>query len=1104
MSTARRLACKAFLVLTACLVVAPSCRRQPPQAPPTGAEVHGYVYADLRERRVRKTDKVYLPDITAFLREATTGAESARVKTDLKGFFMIPKQPPGQYQLCLEAPGYVSACPQTLSVVSDMVFLEPASIVPQGGVLLGGVILADGRPCTFDDPLFGLRFDTAVRAVNTAGVEVAPAVRANYVGEYVIPAIPTGPLSVRAACQAATAQQSFTAAMVNQIDLILSNSTPTNIRLVATVGGQAVRRVAPGTTVTVAISASDVDPLHYRWSVSAAQGAFTSLDAGKVTWTLPDFRGLHTIYVLVHDTRGGTAFGRLAISTTDAEAFFSGTVAATDAPAVEGATVDVNGRTTQTSPQGGFALVVPESNRYVLTITKPGYQLLSKVFDVGVMGGRYLLVRAQQFVFDAAKGSELVERGRQERPGAQVVIPPGSLTVASGSITAYVSTIDLRDPEGRFPGEYAGINSGGREVGINSLGAVDVTLADSAGKPVDLAPGRTALVKIPVDSVQLGVPGMPGTAPATVPIWFYNRKTGLWEAEGTAKLVGNVYEATVRHFSTINADVEFSNPACVRIVSDTTRLSLPYQLRVSVPAASPAKVVTKSVADALSVVVRLPQNTAIKLEVLDSAGQVIPLATKVHTTGATSSPAFPNYDYGSCTSEVTMTFAEPSNGGFLNYYGLNTPEQADAYYAKIDPVATAGSGTVSSAGTTVTGTGTAFTTFFVPGHLIRAAGQVRLIQAVTSNTTLVTESPFNPPLGASAYDKVGAKPTLTDWKTANGFNAGDDADAVYLNAGDLGLGRWMHMKRTGASNIAYYVSNYGIPPNNGSADLAAFAKQSNDPSIGLIATVAMEYTPPPPGLGLAATPYTKFYVYNAAGNRVNKADLDGNLDKYLPNLCLICHGGAPATGNADPRGDYLARFIFFDPQSFKYSNLGAAFIQKAQEGDFKDMNRRLRDDTNASASITELVNGWYGGAALPLAEQNPNYVAAGWRLIGSGTPPGTSVAEKSSAYSDVVKPSCRACHTTRDGRVSWDTWDTAALYDGFKDTGGTIRPYVCGPTRIMAHAKVTFLNFWLSTAPHRPASLGAAGVDTWTASYPCPCRDPLDNSPANASLPPCP
>ena len=1036
----------------------------------SGGEVHGHVLADLGQGE--RTTGIFLPDITVYARNRKTGVESPRVTTDRKGFFIVPTQPAGTYDLCLEAAGWVSACPQTFSIGSRMAFLPEAKIVPQSGALSGRVLLQDGSPCGHEDPVFGVSFDTWVGVTTLTGVAVAPPVRANAAGQYVVPALPNGSLRAVATCEAADDQRTFTmSGSPVTASLTLDNRSP-KVRFVsASLAGSGVRRVAPGATVSVRAAASDTaDPIHYRWAVSGADGTFVSVDADTVGWTLPDAVGIHTIYVLALDGRGGADLARLAVS-TESGVLFTGTVTGTNGAPIAGAKVEVDGASGVTNAAGRFAVTAAgSSERFVLTIHKQGYQIRSEVLYAPVVGARYELVTAQKIVFSADAGGTLIEQRRgTEIPGAQVVIPAGALVDpdgkrATGSVDGYISSIDLRDPGDRFPGEYAGIDASGREVALNSLGAVDVQLFDAAGRPLNLAPGRTATVRIGIDPLQLGMPGMPTSPPPTVPIWFYDPATGVWNQEGSAVRSGAFYQTAVPHFSVINADLEFTTPACVRVLTDEDVLTLPYELRVSVPAVSPVKVVTQTVADALSVIVRLPEFTSIKLEVLDSAGNVVTAATQVHTTDATSSPAIPDYDYDSCTSEVELTITEPPSGDLLAYYGLNTPDEADDYYSRIDPTATTGTGTVSSAGVTVSGVGTSFVGFIEPGHVLRAGGQVRLVDAVGSNTSLTTESPFSPALPAgTTFEKVGDKPTLTAWTAANGFGT-PDQEAVYLNAADLGLGRWMRMKQSG-SNIAYYVSNHGTPPNNGSADITAFAKLTNDPSLGLIATVAMEYSPEPGG----TIPYTKFYVYDNTGKRVNKADLDGNGLKYLPNLCMICHGTTIAM---DARGDVGARFIPFDPESFEYSALDPSVTQAGQETEFKEMNRKIRDVTNVSTSIQELIEEWYGGAALPSAAQIPTAVPGGW-----------SSAGKSSLYSDVVKPSCRACHTTRDAPIDWAAWDPGS--QGFKQNGA-IEPFVCGPNPIMPHAVVTYRNFWQSFPVHQPNVLANGGLDNWAPTDPCP------------------
>ncbi|MBI1765617.1 MAG: hypothetical protein HYR56_29800 [Acidobacteria bacterium] len=67
----------------------------------------------------------------------------------------------------------------------------------------------------------------------------------------------------------------------------------------------------------------------------------------------------------------------------------------------------------------------------------------------------------------------------------------------------------------------------------------------------------------------------------------------------------------------------------------------------------------------------------------------------------------------------------------------------------------AAAGTVSSSGTTITGSGTSFQTFFRQGDLIRAAGQVRMIALIGSNTTLTLLDAFAAALPAgTTYERL--------------------------------------------------------------------------------------------------------------------------------------------------------------------------------------------------------------------------------------------------------------------------------------------------------------------------------------------------------------
>jgi hypothetical protein len=1040
-----------------------------PSAQPLGggAAVHGTVQADLGNG-----SGPALPDASVVLRGSAAGSELARVSTNLGGFFMLPEQPAGVYELCVEAQGFSTHC-RSIEVGSELVTTDPLAIAPAGPVIAGRARLANGSPCVFNDPSFGLSFETTVSSASRGQV-----VRANLAGEFVLPVSPAGSAEVIARCQAAQATLAVAPiGPVTPAELVFGNRPPEVGLVYASQGGSGIRIAAPRAAVEVSVEAEDPDsqPLSYTWVVTGSAEGFTSENAPIVPWTLPDGPGLHTAYVLVTDGHGGVALGRADVSTDDQGALFAGVVReAGNGQPVAGATVSVNRAIATTDADGGFYVFADPAERYVITIEQRGYQLLSEVVYGDVPDGVYELVRARMVTFEAEAGGLLIEPQGPWGPGAQIILEPGSLvrpngTPASGPATAYIATVDLRDPADRFPGEYAGSDNGETPAGLVSVGAVDVQLFSGDGERLNIAPGREATVRIAVDPIQLGLAGTPTEPPPVVPIWFYNPKTGVWDREGQGTLTGPFYETRVRHFSVINADITFTNPACLRVVTNTNFLRLPYRIRVSVPAVNPTRIITGTIDSFISAVTYLPPFTPIKVEALDSAGNPIQTSARTVTTGGTSAMPGP-WPY-SCTSTVLMTLVVPPGSRFLEYfYNLNTAAEADAYYAAIDPVTVNGAGTIRTfIANLILGTGTGFG-IVQPGHLIRAGGQTRLVTNVLSGTLLVTESPFSPPLPpGTPWQRVGVKQNLNAWKAANGFGA-DENSAVYFNAGDLGFGRKMHMRRNG-TNVAYYVSNYQT------ANQAAIAKLLNTTGP-LIATVAMEYSPNPTG----GPPYTKFYVYDNQGNRINKADLDTGGVKYVPNLCVVCHGQNTFPGSA--ANALNARFIPFDLDSFQYPTFPPILFSRFfQEGQFKGLNNRILTNTNPTPAITELVHGWYGGAGLPNPTQNGAFVPTGWRNAANG---GTATANKSALYLDVVKPSCRSCHITRNGNTSWYRWDQAVPAAGGFRTSGSIYSFVCGPTRVMPNARLTYSNFWLSTAPHQPAALGAAGISGWLAGAPCP------------------
>jgi CSLREA domain-containing protein len=278
------------------------------------------------------------------------------------------------------------------------------------------------------------------------------------------------------------------------------------------------------------------------------------------------------------------------------------------------------------------------------------------------------------------------------------------------------------------------------------------------------------------------------------------------------------------------------------------------------------------------------------------------------------------------------------------------------------------------------------------------------------------------------YATIAAPATLSAWKTAYGFTGTNDTSAIYYNGGDLGFGREMHCRKNGL-DVACYVVNHGLGA-AAPADLsvnAAIANQNTLPVVAMVYKNALNGQPND----------VSFYIYDQTGARVNKVALDSEGDKYVPYLCLPCHGG-----DYDSFTDSVsnANFLPFDVASFKYSQQ-AGYTLADQQEKFRQLNSMVRD-TNPTALITELINGWYGapnGVNTPGATPNTSFVPPGYV-----SDPGL--------YHNVVKLYCRSCHIAQSINLATPADVSSAQYAVF--TGF-----------YMPHAQLTNHNFWNSPAP---------------------------------------
>lgn len=228
---------------------------------------------------------------------------------------------------------------------------------------------------------------------------------------------------------------------------------------------------------------------------------------------------------------------------------------------IANATITVGALSTKTAADGSFTVdKVSAVDRAVVKVEASGYADGFAVVTVTAdqtSRTSARLVRATTTVsVDPTVASNVTVPGSTARVAlsANTLVNAATGAAVSGTVSASVTPIDpAADPQS-MPGDYttgntvAGTTNPER---IESFGAIKVSLKDANGAKLDLKPGSTATIRIPLASRS-------ANSPATIPLYYFNETTGRWVQEGSAALSGTApnqyYEGTVSHFTVWNAD----------------------------------------------------------------------------------------------------------------------------------------------------------------------------------------------------------------------------------------------------------------------------------------------------------------------------------------------------------------------------------------------------------------------------------------------------------------------------------------------------------------------------------------------------------------------
>lgn len=224
---------------------------------------------------------------------------------------------------------------------------------------------------------------------------------------------------------------------------------------------------------------------------------------------------------------------------------------------VKDAEVIVHGETALTGPDGTFifnAIEVP-GNRCVIESRKTGYfpgirALAPK--ENGQMETRIVLMASPAtHTFEASTGSNAALTN-----GSEVQIPANGLVDDSGNAYSGAVAMSVRylDPTAD---NFGVLVPGGDMLArredqstsvLYSYGILRVKMMDLAGNALQLAPGSTSTLIMSIP------PDQQATAPATIPLWYFDEEVGLWQEEGSAQRDGDRYVGTVKHFTDWNCD----------------------------------------------------------------------------------------------------------------------------------------------------------------------------------------------------------------------------------------------------------------------------------------------------------------------------------------------------------------------------------------------------------------------------------------------------------------------------------------------------------------------------------------------------------------------
>ncbi len=236
----------------------------------------------------------------------------------------------------------------------------------------------------------------------------------------------------------------------------------------------------------------------------------------------------------------------------------SGFVTDGNEAAVKDASVLIGTTTVLTDKYGYFEArnVQMIQNAAVVTVTKAGFFKGIKTFIAVANKAAFFRIKLIPKIISGtingtSGGAITLASGLSINFPANAVVNATTNAAYTGTVNIIAFKIDptSTDLNRIMPGDLRGLNTEGNLQLLTTYGMAAVELTGTSGELLQIATGKKATMTMTIPTSILA------SAPATIPLWYFDEAVGLWKQEGTATKTGNNYVGEVSHFSFWNYDV---------------------------------------------------------------------------------------------------------------------------------------------------------------------------------------------------------------------------------------------------------------------------------------------------------------------------------------------------------------------------------------------------------------------------------------------------------------------------------------------------------------------------------------------------------------------